>query len=39
MSFAQDLQIDWLELHKVDLELPVSLLMERLEGCLILMLP
>jgi hypothetical protein len=31
MSFAQDLPIDWLELHKVDLELPAFLLMEQLE--------
>jgi hypothetical protein len=29
MSFAQDLQIDWLKLHKVDLESPASLSMER----------
>jgi hypothetical protein len=31
MSFAQDLQIDWFKLHKVDSEQPASLSMEWLE--------
>jgi hypothetical protein len=31
MSFAQDLQIDWLELRKANSEPPASLLMEWLE--------
>jgi hypothetical protein len=31
MSFAQDLQIDWLKLHKADSEPLASLLMEWLE--------
>jgi hypothetical protein len=31
MSFAQDLQIDWLKLREADSEPPASLLMEQLE--------